>query len=603
MKTAVFLIGILLFSQIPADSIVHASGIVCLYDSTDIEVRHNFTAVVRIYRDYEIRSEEGLSQAEFAVPVNNYIEFSDLKGYTRLPDGKKVKISEKDYAILTGRMDREFGGKKAVLVALKSPAVGARLHYQYRLDIKSLLYLPRIVRQDSYPVRRMVVRLRWPRNITLFCDFQGFESVIEKRKAVFFADDLPEIRDEPFSCDNNLYLYLSADRFKFNGRKYHCDLWKDVGAFFNKVSDQSGSSEKAAERLARTLLKNSISFDDTLKSLFDFVADSVSYVALRVGSGDFVPHDCRQIIERRFGDCKDQTVLLGSLCRAVGLDAYPVLISTSDYPDLRSLHPWPAFFDHTVIIVRTEGNEYILDPSDPLSDITHIPPRLRGRDYLVADNSSGLSVIPEGTDPAEWFSWSFRTDGDSLGATTQFTASYFHDSALRFGKMMAEYSEPQRKETIRTALVRGGWKITSMDIRNEQYSPDSVRVSGDFFTDYHDTDSSAGFAVGSPLVSYLLDNIFTGTRREPFCRKTSLKIEELVRLGQMQGYSLDIPEYQDYWVREGLEFYDEIKYIGDDIVFRRVFNLDGTEISSDDFNAFRDFLLSRRNQRYVPSSE
>ena len=76
--------------------------------------------MVRIYRDYEIKSEEGLSLAEFAVPVNNYIEFSDLKGYTELSDGKKIKIGEKDFMILTGRLDREFGGKKAVLFSLKS---------------------------------------------------------------------------------------------------------------------------------------------------------------------------------------------------------------------------------------------------------------------------------------------------------------------------------------------------------------------------------------------------------------------------------------------------------------------------------------------------
>lgn len=603
MKAACFVIGFSLFAQTVVHVTASASGIVCLYDSTDIEIKRNLTAVVKVFRDYEIRSEEGLSQAEFAVPINNYIEFSDLKGYTRLPDGSKIKIGEKDYVILTGRMDREFGGKKAVLVTLKSPAVGARLHYQYRLDIKSLLYLPPFVRLNSYPVQRMAVRFRWPGNIDLFYNYRGFESAIEKRKTLFFVNNLPEIHDEPFPCNDNLYLYVSADRFKFNGKKYRCERWKDVGSFFNKVSDQPGSSEKAAARLARKLLKSSSSFDDSLKSLFDFVADSVSYVSLRVGSGDFVPHNCRQIIERRFGDCKDQTILLSSLYRSAGLDAYPVLISTSDYPDFESLHPWPAFFDHTVVMVRSGGKEYLLDPSDPLSDITHIPPRLRGKNFLVADNSSGLSTIPESIDPAEWFSWNFRTEGDSLGATTKYSVSYFHDSALKFGKMMSDYSAPQRKETIRVALSKGGWRLSSLDIQNEQYSADSVNVSGDFFTAHDDTDSSAGFAVGSPLIAYLLDNIFTGTRREPFCKKSSLKIEELARLGHIKGYSLDIPEYQDYWVREGLEFYDEIRYIGEDIVFRRVFDLDGTEISANDFNAFRDFLLSRRNQRYVPSSK
>jgi hypothetical protein len=67
----------------------------------------------------------------------------------------------------------------------------------------------------------------------------------------------------------------------------------------------------------------------------------------------------------------------------------------------------------------------------------------------------------------------------------------------------------------------------------------------------------------------------------------------------MENGSHDLPEYRDYWIREGLEFYDEMKYIDDDIIFRRIFDLDGREISGEDYNAFRNFLLSRKNQRYV----
>ena len=105
--------------------------------------------------------------------------------------------------------------------------------------------------------------------------------------------------------------------------------------------------------------------------------------------------------------------------------------------------------------------------------------------------------------------------------------------------------------------------------------------------------------MGSPLISYLIDNIFSGVRNAPYCGKHSLHLEEYVRLKDMAGYSPDLSDYRDYWVREGLEFYDEMKYIGGDIIYRRVCDLDGGPISSEDFNAFRDYLLSRKNQRYV----
>jgi len=599
MKAVHFFIRTLIISQVFVFELVSAGGVICLYDSTNIEIKRNLSAVVKIYKDFEIISEEGLAYAELAVPINDYIEFSDLRGHTELPDGKKIKIGEKDYMILSGRIDREFGGKKAVLVSLKSPSIGARLHYRYRLDIKNLLYLPRIVRRNSYPVERMAVRLKWPRNINFNYDYSGFEKNVKGRSVLFYADNLPEISSEPYSCNNQLFLYLSADRFKFNDREYGCNFWNDVGVFFRDISRQPTPSVAKTKELADKLLAKSVSLAGSLKVLFDFVADSVSYVALRIGSGDFIPHDCGRIIERRFGDCKDQSLLLSSLYKAAGIEAYPALISTYDYPGLRLLHPWPSFFDHAAVVVKADDEEYILDPSDPLSDIIHIPLRLRGKDYLVVDEASELRTVPEGPEPTEEYSWSFNVEVESSGTRTDFVIGYINEAAAKYGGNFRGFSGFQKSETVEAILREGGWKISSLEIEIDRQVPDTFSIGGEFYSDYSESDSMTGFPVGSPLISYLFDNIFNTVRHSPFCRKNSLRLEEYVRFRNIALSSDDLSEYRDYWVREGLEFYDEMKYIGNDIIFRRVFDLDGREISSEDFNAFRNFLLSRKNQRYV----
>jgi hypothetical protein len=336
-----------------------------------------------------------------------------------------------------------------------------------------------------------------------------------------------------------------------------------------------------------------------LKILFDFVADSVSYVALRIGTGDFIPHNCGQIIERRFGDCKDQSVLLSFLYRSAGIEAYPALVSTHDYPDIEMLYPWPSFFDHTMVVVKAGGDEYVLDPSDPYSDINHIPPRLRGMSYLVVDGISGLKTVSRGPDPEEGFSSVFIVQSDPPGTKTDFSINYINDSAVKYGSNFAEFSESQKDNTVRTVLSEGGWKVDLIDLDVRRLALDTLKITGEFYSDYSETDSLSGFPVGSPLISYLVDNIFNSVRQSSYCMRKSIRLEELARLENMENESHDLPEYRDYWIREGLEFYDEMKYIGDDIIFRRVFDLDGREISGEDYNAFRNFLLSRKNQRYV----
>ncbi len=281
------------------------------------------------------------------------------------------------------------------------------------------------------------------------------------------------------------------------------------------------------------------------------------------------------------------------------MEAFPVLISTLDYPPLESLHPWPTFFDHTLVVVKAGEQDFLLDPSDPLSGLSQIPPRLKGKRYLVADGASELNIVPEGPEPDEGIFWSFIVKSESTETKTDFIFEYINDVAVRQGNNISPLDNIQKSETAEAILVNSGWDAYLTEVKYESQVPDTFKYGGVFYSDYSGTDSLTGFPVGSPLVSHLIDNIFIGVRQNPFCRKKSLHLEEYVRLQYAADSSPDLYEYRDYWVREGLEFFDEMKYIGEDIVFRRVCDLDGREISGEDFNAFRDFLISRKNQRYV----
>jgi len=432
MKAAYFSIKILVVLIILGTKPAPCAGIICLYDSTSIQIKTNLTAVVSYYKDFEIISEEGLSYADIEVPVNDYIEFSGLKGHTELPNGKKLKIDKKNYVTLTGRHDREFGGKKAVLISLKSPTVGAKIHYEYRLYVESLLYLPKIAHDNYCPVKRMAVRIDWNRKIKPNFNYFGFKKTESENSANFFAEDLPEIANEPYSCGDGLFLYISADELKFDKKKYNCESWQDVGIFFSELAQQPGGTFVELEKLANKLLAPATNKTDSLKLLFEFVADSVSYVSLRIGSGDFKPHWCGEILERRFGDCKDQSILLSSLYRAVGIESYPALIATGAYPHLNELYPWPSFFDHAIVAVPTANNTIILDPSDTYSSVDDIPLRLRGKYYLPIDGVSDLKLVPEDPEPSEGLTWRFNIEVDSGGGVVSgFSIAYANDAAAR----------------------------------------------------------------------------------------------------------------------------------------------------------------------------
>lgn len=599
MKAAILSI-LIIGLPVPFAGNVHGDGAVGLLDSTDIEIKNNLTAKVKLYKTIEITSEAGAGFAEIMVPVNDFIEIEDIRGYTILPGGRKIKLKSSDIKTASIAEIREFGGYRVVLISLRSPVVGARLHYQYTLKIKSLLYLPRVIRREPYKVARYVTRVRWGSKVKLNYDYGGFDLEVGENRVKFFADDLPGFSAESNSCPDEYYVMFSADRFKYRKKKYPSLTWPDVSRFFISRSRQSDRSLSETAALARRLVKDARAKTDSVKAIFDYVADSVAYVSLELGKSDFDPHYCDLIIDRQFGDCKDQSVLLTSLYNQIGFQAHPVLVATGDYLLNREIRPWPAIFDHVAVSLETDGKIVILDPSRRHSLEGNIPSDLRGRLYLVVDGHSDLRRFPEGRRPSKGISWSFVFDSSGESdINVAFELKYYNEASEIFGNIEGE--EARLGGILKTLFRQAEWHVSSLKIENIIVDRDTLAVSGGFTIDGGDLESPEGISVGSPILVYLLE-IFSGIRSGDYCRGESYQFNETITVNS-RGTDDSIPGYNEVWVLDGLEFSDGLSSEHGSLVYRREFSFDGGRIPRDDYNAFRDFILSMRNQRYVHHGE
>jgi hypothetical protein len=580
----------------------NARGAICLYDSTDIHVKNNLTALVLVQKNLLVTSESGLRYAQVIIPINDYVDVQDIKGYTELPGGRKIELSKQDIGWSTAAAPGLAGtaGARVVLFSLHSPTIGSRLFYQYKLIFKSLLYLPRITRQTEYPTSRIAVFLRWDKKIKLHYDFEGFEEQATDRAVHFSAVNLDEVPPEPHSCPDNLYLAISTDRFSYGGRKYSSESWQDIGRFFGQLSIQPPDVASDLGALSQRLNISSYDREDTLNAFFSFLADSVGYVALQMGKGDFTPQNCSLILSRRFGDCKDQSVLLSALCRLAGLDAYPALINTVDFPDISTLHPWPPLFDHVITVVRGSAGDILLDPSDPLATIESIPPRLRGKNYLVCDGFSPLKTVPGRLDPAFDIFWQFHLSRAIENIlNVDFSVKYINDASILYGNLWKTGNTEQVINSLQAQLRYSGWDLISINIGGIKLVPDSLIILGSFSIDLSDIGESRSLAVASPLNVYLLDNFFVDVRQNDYCQDGSIKLEEEITIDSDIPGLLPLSGYSDSWERKGLSFHDQMNTDRMKAIYHRLFVSGGEIINALDYNAFRDFLLSRKDQQYV----
>jgi hypothetical protein len=91
------------------------------------------------------------------------------------------------------------------------------------------------------------------------------------------------------------------------------------------------------------------------------VEDKTRYLFLGMGEGGYKPASVEETWSRKFGDCKAKTVLLLTILRELGIEAEPVVVSTTGGDGLEQRTPSAALFNHVIVRARIGGRNYWLD--------------------------------------------------------------------------------------------------------------------------------------------------------------------------------------------------------------------------------------------------
>ena len=112
----------------------------------------------------------------------------------------------------------------------------------------------------------------------------------------------------------------------------------------------------------KELTKDAKTDDEKIKALYDFVAQDIRYRGLGVGPRTgYTPRKANETFTSRWGVCRDVSILLTSMLREAGLQAYPVLTNVGD-PVL----PKVAYdgFNHAIVAMPNKaGGWTYLDPT------------------------------------------------------------------------------------------------------------------------------------------------------------------------------------------------------------------------------------------------
>src|SRR5439155_1163932 len=174
--------------------------------------------------------------------------------------------------------------------------------------------------------------------------------------------------------------------------------WADLARWYAKLSAGRYALTPALEGQLAEHVKDARSLEDSLRAVHRWVSQDFRYVSLSLGIGGYLPRLPAQVLETRYGDCKDKATLFIALVRKLGLNAYPVLLSSSGSAD--STLPTVQQFDHMIAAVdrpAKNGGRIYLDLTSDLTPYRDLPAKpqvtLTVHDAPVLSSTGGTRVF------------------------------------------------------------------------------------------------------------------------------------------------------------------------------------------------------------------
>ncbi|GMV81084.1 MAG: hypothetical protein AMXMBFR7_22680 [Planctomycetota bacterium] len=170
--------------------------------------------------------------------------------------------------------------------------------------------------------------------------------------------------------------------------------WQEVGTWYWNLAKEQMVVDEAIEAQVKELTANLETPTEKLRAIHDWAIEKIRYLGIEFGRNGYKPHRSTETFRALYGDCKDTSLLIATMCKAAGIDARVVLIRTVDAGavDEHSL-PAPNLFNHCIAYIPdVDGKEYWIDGTTDYHQLGEVPAMDQGAQVLVVGPEGGQFV-------------------------------------------------------------------------------------------------------------------------------------------------------------------------------------------------------------------
>ncbi len=360
------------------------AGALILYCDEKIEVTPQNTQVAYLHYVIKILNPRGKEEfSEAHIDYDSTDEKVELE-YARTikPDGAVREVGTRHIRDVSKYLNFPlYSNARVFIISFPEVAEGSVVEYKVRIYSSQLINKKDIVLsypiQAAEPIIKANFTLTLPKEKKLLIKelnsgYNNFGAelkpqVQEKDGRLIYSwrfKNIPQILPEsnmPPQVEINPALLIST----FSN-------WQDIYNWWWGLARDKIQVNEAIKQKVKELTRGKASDEDRLRAIYNFCAKDIRYVAVEYGQAGYEPHPAGDIFKNKYGDCKDQAILLVTMLKEAGLSAWPVLIGTKNYYNLNEDFP-STLFNHCIAAVSLGGEIIFMDPTAETCSFGDLP--------------------------------------------------------------------------------------------------------------------------------------------------------------------------------------------------------------------------------------
>ncbi|MEO6926316.1 MAG: DUF3857 domain-containing protein [Rhodanobacter sp.] len=284
----------------------------------------------------------------------------------------KIQVLQRETELET----RIYDGSKTVNVFLDDVRVGDTIDYAFSRIGRNPVFQGRdfgtMSLQFGIPVARVHARLLVPldRHPSIALHNTAMKSAVSEHDG--FRDQVWDVVDPPVlnveaGAPDWYSPYAEVEWSQFPD-------WSAVARWAQPLYQVPDKLDASLQAQVDRIAKAEKTPAGRMLAALRLVQGEVRYLGVEIGQNSHAPNPPSVVFARRFGDCKDKTLLTLTLLKYLGVDAHAALVNTRLQRGIEDRLPNPGAFDHVLVQARIDGKTWWIDPTryTQNADLAHL---------------------------------------------------------------------------------------------------------------------------------------------------------------------------------------------------------------------------------------